>query len=65
MKDMGETSYVASIKIHRKRSRDILSLSQETYINKVLERFNMKDYSPSVSLTVKNDKLDLIQCPKK
>ena len=39
MKDMGETSYIIGIKIHRERSRGILGLSQETYINKVLERF--------------------------
>nr|KYP46701.1 Retrovirus-related Pol polyprotein from transposon TNT 1-94 [Cajanus cajan] len=34
MKDMGEASYVIGIKIHRERSRGILGLSQETYINK-------------------------------
>ena len=39
MKDMGEASYVIGIKIHRDRSRGILGLSQETYINKVLEIF--------------------------
>ena len=33
MKDMGETSYVIGIKIHRERSQGILGLSQETYIN--------------------------------
>ena len=47
MKDMGEASYVIGIKIKRERSRGILGLSQETYINKVLERFNMKTCSPS------------------
>ncbi|XP_057250720.1 secreted RxLR effector protein 161-like [Beta vulgaris subsp. vulgaris] len=35
---MGEASYVIGIKIHRDRSRDILGLSQETYINKVYTR---------------------------
>lgn len=43
MKDMGEASYVIGIKIHRDRFRGILGLSQETYINKILERFRMKD----------------------
>ena len=38
-KDMGETSYVIGIKIHRERSRGILGLSQEFYINKVLRDF--------------------------
>ena len=50
MKDMGEASYVIGIKIHRERSRSILGLSQKTYINKVLKRFNMKNCSPSVAL---------------
>ena len=39
MKDMGEASYVIGMKIQRERSRGILSLSQETYINKLLKRF--------------------------
>ena len=39
-------------------------MSQETYINKVLKRFNMKDCLPSVAPIVKGDKLDLSQCPK-
>ena len=64
MKYMGEASYVISIKIHRDRSRGILGLSQETYINKVLERFRMKDCSPSVAPIMKGDKLSLNQCPK-
>ena len=64
MKDMGEASYVIGIKIHRERSRGILGLSQETYINKVLERFNMKNCSPSVAPILKGDKFDLNQCLK-
>ncbi|KAL0429751.1 UNVERIFIED_CONTAM: Retrovirus-related Pol polyprotein from transposon TNT 1-94 [Sesamum radiatum] len=64
MKDMGEASYVIGIKIHRDRSRCILGLSQEIYINKVLERFRMKDCSPSVAPIVKGDKLHLNQCPR-
>ncbi|KAL0462713.1 UNVERIFIED_CONTAM: Retrovirus-related Pol polyprotein from transposon TNT 1-94 [Sesamum latifolium] len=36
----------------------------ETYINKVLERFRMKDCSPSVAPIVKDDKLHLNQCPR-
>ena len=64
MKDMGEASYAIGIKIHRDRSRGILGLSHETYINKVLERFRMKDCSPSVAPIIKGDKLSLNQCPK-
>ncbi|KAL4376734.1 hypothetical protein GQ457_02G021410 [Hibiscus cannabinus] len=64
MKDMGDASYVIGIKIHRDRHKGILGLSQETYINKVLERFRMKDCSPSVAPIVKGDKFNLNQCPK-
>ena len=64
MKDMGETSYVIGIKIHRERARRILGLSQETYLNKVLERFNMKNCSSSVAPILKGDKCDLNRCPK-
>ena len=64
MKDMSDASYVIGIKIHRERSRGILGLSQETYINKVLERFNMKNCSPSVAPILKGVRFDLNQCPK-
>jgi hypothetical protein len=59
MKDMGEASYVIGIKIHRDRFQGILGLSQETYINKVLERFRMNDYTPSVAPIVKGDRFNL------
>ena len=64
MKDMGEASYVASIKIHRERFQGILGWSQETYINKFLWRFRMKDCSPSLAPIVKGDRFNLDQCPK-
>jgi hypothetical protein len=41
MKDMGEAAYVLRIKIYRDRSRCLLALSQITYLDKVLKRFNM------------------------
>ena len=41
MKDLGEAVYILGIKIYRDRSRRLLGLSQSTYIDKVLKRFNM------------------------
>ena len=64
MKDMGDASYVIGITIFRDRRNGILGLSQETYINRVLERFRMKDCSPSVAPIVKGDRFNLNQCPK-
>ena len=39
MKYMGDTSYVIGIKNHQDRHQGTLGLSQESYINKILERF--------------------------
>ena len=60
---MSETSYVIGIKIERDKSQRILGLSQETYINKVFERFCMQDCLPSIAPIVKCDKFSLNQCP--
>ena len=59
MKDMGEASHVIGIKIHRERSRGTLGWSQETYINKFLERFRKKDCSPSPVPIIKGDRFSL------
>ena len=58
MKDMGDASYVIGIKAFRDKHNGILGLSQETYINRVLERFRMKDCSPSVAPIVKGDRFN-------
>nr|CAN74256.1 hypothetical protein VITISV_039609 [Vitis vinifera] len=60
---MSEASYVIGINIKRDKSQQILGLSQETYINKVLERFHMKDCSPGTTLIVKGDRFSLNQSP--
>jgi len=41
MKDLGEAAYILGIRIYRDRSQNCLS--QSTYIDKVLRRFNMND----------------------
>ena len=43
MKDLGEASYILRIKIYRDRSKRMLGLSQQLYIEKVLKQFNMKN----------------------
>ena len=52
-----------SKKIERDIFQGILRLSQETYINKILERFRMKDCSPGLAPIVKSDKFCLNQYP--
>ena len=41
MKDLGEASYILSIKIYRDRSKRMLGLFQSRYIDLVLKRFSM------------------------
>ncbi|RDX94075.1 hypothetical protein CR513_23584, partial [Mucuna pruriens] len=56
MKDLGEASFVLGIQILRDRS-------QENYISKVLERFDMKDSKLRETLIAKADKFSFKQCP--
>ena len=64
MKDLGETSFVLRIQIYRDRPRDILGLSQKTYIEKVHERYGMQDCKPRDTPVAKGVKFSLSQCPK-
>ncbi|KAL0302427.1 UNVERIFIED_CONTAM: Retrovirus-related Pol polyprotein from transposon RE1, partial [Sesamum angustifolium] len=42
MKDLGEASYVLGIKIFRDRSKRILGMTQNLYVEKILKRFKME-----------------------
>ncbi|RVW95647.1 Retrovirus-related Pol polyprotein from transposon TNT 1-94 [Vitis vinifera] len=64
MKDLGEASYVLSIKILRDRANGVLKLSQRTYIEKILKRFNMHNYSSTRVPILKGDKFSKAQCPQ-
>ncbi|RDY11437.1 hypothetical protein CR513_03881, partial [Mucuna pruriens] len=54
IRNLGESSFIL-----RDSSQDILRFSQENYINKVLERFGMKDSKPGDILIAKGDKFSL------
>ena len=64
MKDMGEARYVLGVEIIRNRSKKLLGLSQEAYINKILERFRMHFSKPVDTPVEKGQTLSLDQCPK-
>ena len=64
MKDLGDASFALGIQIHRDHSRGILDLSQKSYIEKILKRFDMYDCKPGDTLVAKGDKFSLSQCPK-
>jgi hypothetical protein len=42
-KDLGEASYILGIKIYGDRSKRLIGFSQSTYIDKVLNWFNMNE----------------------
>nr|GEV14866.1 hypothetical protein [Tanacetum cinerariifolium] len=42
MKDLGEVAYILGIKIYRDRSRQLISLCQSVYIEKILKRYCME-----------------------
>ena len=64
MKDLGEASYILGIEIHRDRSIGVLSRSQKSYIEKVLNRFNMSKCAESPVPVHKGDKFGEFQFPK-
>ena len=63
MKDLKEVSYVLGIQILRDRPSGILRLSQQTYIERILKRFNMQSCSSGKAPIVKGDRFSKGQCP--
>ncbi|CAL2269359.1 unnamed protein product [Prunus armeniaca] len=64
MTDLVEATYVLGIDISRNRENGLLGLSQRSYIEKVLKRFNMQDCAGNDVPIAKGDKLSIEQAPK-
>ena len=64
IKDMGEADYILGVKILRDSSKKLLDLSQQTFIKKVLERFQIHNCKPIDTPIAKNESLSLDMCPK-
>jgi hypothetical protein len=43
MKGLGEAAHILGIKIYKDRSKMLIELSQDAYIDKIVNRFNMQD----------------------
>ena len=63
-KDMGEASYVLGVKIVRDRAERPLSLSQGTYIKRMLESYHMQDSKLMDTLVDKSLNLTHDMCHK-
>jgi hypothetical protein len=61
MKDLDEASYVLGIEIHRDREKWVLGLSQKSYIEKVLKKFNMHKCNATPAPIVKSIKFGKFQ----
>jgi hypothetical protein len=63
MKDLGEATYILGIRIYRHRSRRLIGLSQDTYIDKVLKRFSMEQSRKGFLPISHGIHLSKTQCP--
>ena len=55
MKDLGESSFVLGIEIHRDRRKGVLGLSQGAYLEKELKKYGMHASKPTPAPIVKDD----------
>jgi hypothetical protein len=63
MKDLGEAAYILDIKIYRDRLNRLIGLSQDAYIDKILNRFNMQDSKKGFLPMSHGITLSKKQCP--
>jgi hypothetical protein len=63
MKDLSEAAYILGIKVIRDRKNRMLALSQESYIDEVLARFNMQNSKKGFLPFKKGVALSKEQCP--
>ncbi|KAL4317979.1 hypothetical protein GQ457_18G008540 [Hibiscus cannabinus] len=64
MKDLGAAKKILGMKIHRDRSSRKLWLSQQSYVEKVLDRFGMSNAKPVSTPLANHFKLSSELCPK-
>ena len=63
MKDLGEDAYILGIKIYRDSSRRLIGLSQSTYLDKILKKFNMDQSKKGFLPVLQGVRLSSAQCP--
>src|SRR4051812_18305369 len=64
MKDLGGAKKILGMEIRRDRASKMLWLSQHSYVEKVLERFSMRDAKPVSTPLAHHFKLSTTQCLK-
>ena len=64
MKDLGTAKKILGMEIHRDRGSRKLWLSQQSYVEKVLDRFGISNAKHVSTPLMNHFKLSLDQCPK-
>ena len=64
MKNLGAAKKILGMEIHRDRGSRKLWLSQQSYVEKVLDRFEMSSTKPVSTALANHFKFFLDQCPK-
>ncbi|WJZ90857.1 hypothetical protein VitviT2T_009974 [Vitis vinifera] len=64
MKDLGATTKILGMKIHKDKASGRLWLSQHSYVKRVLKRFNMDSAKPVSTALANHFRLSTNQCPK-
>ena len=62
MKDLGELHWLLNLKIKRDRTSRLISFSQEAYIDKMMNRFHLKDSKTYITPLDPNIRLTKDQC---
>ena len=64
MKELGEAKRILGMDIIRDRSKKVVFLTQQSYINRVLVRFGMNDAKQVQTLLANHFKLSDARCPQ-
>jgi hypothetical protein len=65
MKNLGEVTYILDIKIYRDRSKRLIGLNQDAYIDNISNWFNMQDSKECFLPMLHGITLSKKQCPSK
>ena len=64
IKDLGELHWLLNLEIKRDRRTTPISFSQESFIDKILDQFNLQDTKMPITRLYSNMKLSKDQCPE-
>jgi hypothetical protein len=64
MKDLGETSFVLWMEVHRERRKRVLRLLQKAYLEEVLNKYSMHASKSTLASVFKGNEFGKFQSPR-